>query len=133
VPSRCPDISTLAIHGGRSLESHASSLLFPLYQTGIFVHDAVGVDKGFSYSRVSNPTVDALEKAIGALEGTPPAVCFRTGMAATTTLFLSVLKAGDHAVLSQVVYGGTIRLFHEVLDNLGVQLVVRRYFGSRRG
>ena len=114
------DISTVAIHGGRSLDSHASSILFPLYQTSTFVHDAVGVDKGFSYSRVSNPTVDALEKAIGALEGTPPAVCFRTGMAAVTTLFLSVLKSGDHAVLTDVVYGGTMRLFREVLDHLGI-------------
>jgi len=113
-------VSTLAIHGGRSLDSHASSILFPLYQTSRFVHDAVGVDKGFSYSRVSNPTVDALEKAIGALEGTPPAVCFRTGMAAVATLFLSVLKSGDHAVISDVVYGGTMRLFREVLDGLGI-------------
>ncbi len=112
--------STVAIHGGRSLDSHASSILFPLYQTGTFVHDAVGIDKGFSYSRVSNPTVDALEKAIGALEGTPPAVCFRTGMAAIATLFLSMLKSGDHAIISNVVYGGTIRLFREVLDNLGI-------------
>jgi cystathionine beta-lyase/cystathionine gamma-synthase len=112
--------STLAIHGGRTLDSHASSILFPLYQTSTFVHDAVGVDKGFSYSRVSNPTLDALEKAIGALEATPPAVCFRTGMAAITTLFLSVLKAGDHAVISDVVYGGTMRLFREVLDGLGI-------------
>jgi cystathionine beta-lyase/cystathionine gamma-synthase len=112
--------STVAIHGGRTLDSHASSILFPLYQTSTFVHDAVGVDKGFSYSRVSNPTVDALEKAIGALEGTPPAVCFRTGMAAITTLFLSVLRSGDHVVLSDVVYGGTMRLFREVLDHLGI-------------
>jgi cystathionine beta-lyase/cystathionine gamma-synthase len=112
--------STIAIHGGRSLDSHASSILFPLYQTSTFVHDAVGVDKGFSYSRVSNPTVDALEKALGALEGTPPAVCFRTGMAAVTTLFLSVLKSGDHAIISDVVYGGTMRLFREVLDSFGI-------------
>jgi len=111
---------TVAIHGGRTLDSLASSILFPLYQTSTFVHDAVGVDKGFSYSRVSNPTVDALEKALGALESTPPTVCFRTGMAAITTLFLSVLKAGDHAVVSDVVYGGTMRLFREVLDNLGI-------------
>ncbi len=114
------DIATVAIHGGRSLDSHASSLLFPLYQTGTFVHDAVGVDKGFSYSRVSNPTVDALERAIGALEGTAPAVCFRTGMAAESALFFSVLKAGEHAILSEVTYGGTIRLFREILEPLGV-------------
>ena len=112
--------STLAIHGGRSLDSHASSILFPLYQTSTFVHDAVGVDKGFSYSRVSNPTLDALERAIGALEDTPPAVCFRTGMAAETTLFLSLLQSGDHVVLSDVVYGGTMRLFREVLGHLGI-------------
>jgi len=112
--------STVAIHGGRTLDSHASSILFPLYQTSTFVHDAVGVNKGFSYSRVSNPTVDALEKAIGALEATPPAVCFRTGMAAITTLLLSVLKTGDHAIVSDVVYGGTMRLFRVVLDNLGI-------------
>jgi cystathionine beta-lyase/cystathionine gamma-synthase len=112
--------STVAIHGGRTLDSHASSILFPLYQTSTFVHDAVGVNKGFSYSRVSNPTVDALEKAIGALEATPPALCFRTGMAAITTLLLSVLKTGDHAIISDVVYGGTMRLFREVLDNLGI-------------
>lgn len=112
--------STIAIHGGRSLDTHASSILFPLYQTSTFVHEAVGVDKGFSYSRVANPTVDALEKAIGALEDTPPAICFRTGMAAVSTLFLALLKSGDHVVLSDVVYGGTIRLFNEVLENLGV-------------
>lgn len=112
--------ATIAIRGGRTLDSHAGSILFPLYQTGNFVHDAVGVDKGFSYSRVSNPTVDALEKAIAALEGTPSAVCFRTGMAAITTLLFSILRSGDHAILSDVVYGGTIRLFREVLDHLGV-------------
>jgi cystathionine beta-lyase/cystathionine gamma-synthase len=112
--------STVAIHGGRTLDAHASSILFPLYQTSTFVYDAVGVNKGFSYSRVSNPTVDALEKALGALEATPPVVCFRTGMAAITTLLLAVLKTGDHAIISDVVYGGTMRLFREVLDNLGI-------------
>lgn len=112
--------ATLAIRGGRELDRNANSILFPLYQTGNFVHEAVGVDKGFSYSRVSNPTVDALEKALAAIEGTPSAVCFRTGMAAVTTLFLSALRAGDHAILSDVVYGGTIRLFREVLDHLGI-------------
>lgn len=118
--SRYSNVSTLAIHGGRSRDSHASSILFPLYQTSMFVHDAVGVDKGFSYSRVSNPTVAALEEVIGALEGTPAAVCFKTGMAAESTLFLSLLKAGDHAIISEVVYGGTMRLFRELLDGLGV-------------
>lgn len=113
-------IPTIAIHGGSSPESYADSVVFPIFQTATFAQEEVGVTKGHSYSRVSNPTVDALERSIGALEGTPPAVCFRTGMAAETTLFLSVLKAGDHAIISDVVYGGTVRLFDEVLHGLDI-------------
>jgi cystathionine beta-lyase/cystathionine gamma-synthase len=113
-------ISTLAIHGGRAPDAHAEAVVFPIFQTATFGKQEVGIAKGHSYSRVSNPTVDALEQAIGALEGTPQAVCFRTGMAAITTLFLGTLRAGDHAVISDVIYGGTIRLFDEVLNGLGV-------------
>ena len=114
------DFSTLAIHGGRTPDAHAEAVVFPIFQSATFAHQEVSVTKGHSYSRVSNPTVDALEQAIGALEGTPQAVCFRTGMAAVTTLFLSTLKAGDHAILSDVIYGGTVRLFAEILNGLGV-------------
>ena len=114
------DFSTLAIHGGRAPDAHAESVVFPIFQSASFGQQEVGVTKGHSYSRVSNPTVDALEHAIGALEGTPQAVCFRTGMAAVTTLFLSTLNAGDHAILSDVIYGGTVRLFVEILNGLGV-------------
>jgi cystathionine beta-lyase/cystathionine gamma-synthase len=110
----------LAIHGGRALDTHAEAVVFPIFQTATFGQEEVGVTKGHSYSRVSNPTVDALEQALGALEGTPPAVCFRTGMAAVTTLFLATLKAGDHAIISDVIYGGTVRLFDEILNGLGV-------------
>jgi cystathionine beta-lyase/cystathionine gamma-synthase len=101
----------LAIHGGVSPDAAFGAILTPIYQSTTYVQEAVGVHKGFTYSRAANPTVDALEKALGALEDTPPAVCFATGMAAITTLFLSVLKAGDHAVISDFVYGGTVRLF----------------------
>ena len=113
--------ATLAIHGNRVYDSHSNAILFPICQSATFSQDTVGQAKGHSYSRVSNPTVDALEQAIAAIEGTPGSVCFRTGMAAITTLFLSVLKSGDHAVLSEVIYGGTVRLFHEVLAGLGVE------------
>lgn len=65
--------------------------------------------------------MDALEKAIGALEGTAPAVCFHTGLAAESSLFFSVLKAGDHAILSKVLYGGTIRIFREILNPFGIK------------
>jgi cystathionine beta-lyase/cystathionine gamma-synthase len=115
------DFATIAIRGGRALDSHASSLLFPLYQTGTFVHDAVGVDRDFSYSRVSNPTVDALEKAIAALEGTKHALCFRSGLAAESALFFTLLRPGDHVVLSEMLYGGTIRLIREILEPFGIK------------
>lgn len=116
------DQQTVAVHGGRIAESHADSVVFPIFQTATFAQTSVGVNKGgFSYSRVSNPTVDALERTLGAVEGTPPAICFRTGMAAIATLFFTVLKAGDHAIISDVVYGGTVRLFRELLGGLGVQ------------
>ncbi len=78
--------------------------------------------KGFTYSRAANPTVSALEAALGALEDTPPAVCFATGMAAISSLFLAILKAGDHVVVSDVVYGGTVRLFQQILTNFSVDV-----------
>src|SRR5580700_3945308 len=113
--------ATVAIHGGQSPDPATGAILTPIYQSTTFVQQAVGVHKGFTYSRAANPTVDALEHALGAVEKTPPAVCFATGMAAITTLFLSLLKSGDHAVISDVVYGGTVRLFQQLLGGLGIE------------
>ncbi|HMF90390.1 MAG TPA: PLP-dependent aspartate aminotransferase family protein [Candidatus Angelobacter sp.] len=112
--------ATVAIHGGLSPDPATGAILTPIYQSTTYVQEAVGVHKGFTYSRAANPTVDALERALGALEGTPPAVCFATGMAAIATLFLSVLKTGDHAIISEVVYGGTVRLFQQLFQGLGI-------------
>ena len=112
--------STSVIHAGLSADPATGALLTPIYQSTTYLQEAVGVHKGFTYSRADNPTVAALERALGALEGTPPAVCFATGMAAISALFLSVLKSGDHAVISDVVYGGTVRLFQQILNGVGV-------------
>ncbi|MBX3379278.1 MAG: PLP-dependent transferase [Phycisphaeraceae bacterium] len=113
-------IDTLAIRGGREPDPTTGAILTPIYQSTTYAQDAVGVHKGHTYSRASNPTVSALEDALGALENTPPAVCFSTGLAAITTLFLALLKAGDHIVVSDVVYGGTVRLLNLVLEPLGI-------------
>ena len=113
--------STLAIHAGAPRDLHANSILFPIHQTTAYVQEAVGVHKGHTYSRTSNPTVDALEQTIAVLEGTQATLCFRSGMAAITTLCLSLLKSGDHVIISEVVYGGTVRLFRQVLGELGIQ------------
>lgn len=115
------NFNTLAIHGGLEPDPQTGAILTPIHQTTTYAQPAVGVDRGYTYSRVSNPTVDALERALGAIENAPPAVTFKTGMAAITTLFLSMLKSGDHVVVSEVVYGGTVRLLGELLSDLGIE------------
>lgn len=113
--------STTAIHGGLSPDPETGALVQPLVQSTTFVNEAVGKDRGYAYSRVSNPTVSALEAQLGALEDALPAVCFGTGLAAETALFLAVLKAGDHVVLGDAIYGGTVRLVGQVLSGLGIE------------
>lgn len=113
--------STTAVRGGLTPDPATGAVLTPIYQSTTYHQQAVGVHKGFTYSRAANPTVSALEEALGALEDTPPAVCFATGMAAISALFLAILKTGDHVVVSDVVYGGTVRLFQQILTNFGVE------------
>jgi cystathionine beta-lyase/cystathionine gamma-synthase len=113
--------STTAVRGGLRPDPATGAVLTPIYQSTTYHQQAVGVHKGFTYSRAANPTVSALEEALGALENTPPAVCFATGTAAISALFLAVLKAGDHVVVSDVVYGGTVRLFQQILTNFNVE------------
>lgn len=113
--------ATTAVRGGVVPDPATGAVLTPIYQSTTYHQEAVGVHKGYTYSRAANPTVSALEAALGALEDAPPAVCFATGMAAISTLFLAVLKSGDHVVVSDVVYGGTVRLFQQVLNNFGVE------------
>ena len=111
---------TRSVHGGLSPDPTTGAILTPIYQSTTFVQEAVGVDKGYTYTRAGNPTVAALERNIGALEDALPAACFATGMAATTALTLTLLRAGDHVVCGDVVYGGTVRLLRQVFDKFGV-------------
>jgi len=96
-------------------------MLTPIYQTTTYRQEAVGQDKGFTYSRSGNPTVSGLERRLAALEGAEFCTCYATGMAATTALCLALLRAGDRVVCSQAVYGGTVRLFQQVLAPFRVQ------------
>jgi cystathionine beta-lyase/cystathionine gamma-synthase len=114
------NIETLALHAGAAPDPTTGALLTPIYQTTTYTQEAVGVDKGYTYSRAGNPTVSALERRLAALEGAEYATCFSTGLAATTALFLGLLKAGDRVVLSEAVYGGTVRLLREILAPFGV-------------
>jgi cystathionine beta-lyase/cystathionine gamma-synthase len=111
---------TLALHAGAAPDPATGALLTPIYQTTTFRQEAVSRDKGFTYSRSANPTVSALERRLAALEGVDYCTCYATGLAATTVLCLALLRAGDHVVVSEAVYGGTVRLFNQVLASFGV-------------
>ena len=111
---------TLALHAGAVADPTTGALLTPIYQTTTYRQEAVGKDKGFTYSRSANPTVSALERRLAALEGADFCTCYGTGLAATTALCLALLRSGDHVVASQAVYGGTVRLLDQVLGPFGV-------------
>ncbi|HEY6803254.1 MAG TPA: PLP-dependent aspartate aminotransferase family protein [Pyrinomonadaceae bacterium] len=111
---------TLALHAGAVADPTTGAILTPIYQTTTYRQEAVGVDKGFTYSRSANPTVSALERRLAALEGADYCTCYGTGLAATTVLCLALLRAGDHVVASQAVYGGTVRLLKQILEPFGV-------------
>jgi cystathionine beta-lyase/cystathionine gamma-synthase len=115
------EFDTVALHAGTYPDPATGALITPIYQTTTYRQDAVGRDKGFTYSRSANPTVSALERRLAALEGAEFCTCYATGLAATTALCLALLRAGDRVVVSQAVYGGTVRLFRQVLEPFGVQ------------
>ena len=115
--------STLSIHAGVNPDPVTGAINPPIYQTATYAQEAVGVNKGHTYSRSSNPTVSMLEKKLAAIERTKiPAVCFATGMAALTTMALAMLAKDEHVVCSDVVFGGTVRLFAGVLAKFGIQI-----------
>lgn len=97
------------------------SLVAPIVQSTTFCREGVGSRARHQYSRVSNPTVSALEDVLGALESAPPAACFTTGLAAETALLLALLGRGDHVVCGRAVYGGTTRLLQRILAPLGIE------------
>src|ERR1700676_3665562 len=98
-------IETVALHAGSTPDPTTGAILTPIYQTTTYRQEAVGKDKGFTYSRSGNPTVSALERRLAALEGAEFCTCYATGLAATTALCLALLRAGDRVVVSQAVYG----------------------------
>lgn len=113
--------NTLALHGGTSPDPVTGAMLTPIYQTTTYAQRGVGQDKGFTYSRSANPTVSALERRLATLEGAEFCTCYATGLAATTALCLALLRAGDRVIVSQAVYGGTVRLLQQVLAPFGVE------------
>lgn len=115
--------STKQIHAGVVPDPATGAILTPIYQTTTYVQESVEgyLAKGYSYSRSGNPTVRALEKKLAILEDGADCACFSTGMAAIHAVLLAFLNAGDHAIVSDVAYGGTYRLCTKVFSRFGVE------------
>ncbi len=117
--SKKPGFATRAIHAGQEPEPTTGAVNMPIYATSTYVQEEIGKHKGYEYSRVSNPTRDRLETNLAALEGGIAAKVFASGMAAINAV-VTTLKAGDHVVAGHNLYGGTPRLFNQVLVNFGL-------------
>ena len=110
---------TAAIHVGQDPDPTTGAAVVPIYQTSTYVQEAVAQHKGFEYSRTDNPTRRALETCLSALDGAKHSLAFASGMAAITTLAMT-LEQGDRVLLADDVYGGTYRLFAKVMTDLGI-------------
>jgi cystathionine gamma-lyase len=112
--------ATRAIHDGQPPDPATGAVTVPIYQTSTYAQAEVGLHKGYDYSRTSNPTRAALEACLASLDGGRFGLAFASGMAAEDTL-LHLLETGDHVVACDDVYGGTFRLFHRVLEKVGLR------------
>ncbi len=105
---------TICIHAGQEPDPSTGAIITPIFQTSTYVQDELGKHKGFEYARTQNPTRLALEKNLAAIEGGKAAYAFASGMAAIGAI-ATMLKSGDHVVVTDNTYGGTFRLFDKVL------------------
>ncbi len=114
---------TRQVHAGVEPDPTTGAILTPIHQSTTFVQPSVDeyMAKGYTYSRSGNPTVRALEDRLTDLDGGVDTASFATGMAAINGVFLAFLEAGDHAVVSDVAYGGTYRLATKVFARFGVE------------
>jgi cystathionine beta-lyase/cystathionine gamma-synthase len=112
--------ATLAIHAGQQPDPLTGAVSVPIYPTSTYVQEELGKNKGYEYSRVSNPTRTRLEENLAALEGGIASRVFASGMAATNAI-CTLFKAGDHVVCGHDLYGGVPRLFNQVLANFGLE------------
>jgi cystathionine gamma-lyase len=112
--------STRAIHAGQSPDPTTGAIMTPVYMTSTYVQESPGVHKGWEYSRTHNPTRKAYENCMASLENGKYGFAFASGCAATTTI-LHMLKAGDHVIAGDDMYGGTFRLFDKILKHSGIE------------
>jgi cystathionine gamma-lyase/cystathionine beta-lyase/cystathionine gamma-lyase/homocysteine desulfhydrase len=117
---RQPGFATRAIHAGQQADPLTGSIGVPIYPTSTYLQEELGKNKGYEYSRVSNPTRNRLEENLSALEGGTTSRVFASGMAAINAL-CTRFQSGDHVVSGNDLYGGVPRLFNQVLTNQGLE------------
>lgn len=111
---------TKAIHAGQEPDETTGAVIVPIYQTSTYVQRGIGKHKGYEYSRTSNPTRAALEKCLASLEEAKFGLAFSSGMAAISTV-MNLLKAKDHIIVCDDLYGGTYRLFEKVYKDYSLE------------
>ncbi|STY43588.1 Cystathionine gamma-synthase [Listeria grayi] len=117
------NLKTTAVHGGISIDELTGAVNVPVYQVSTFKQTAIGKHKGFEYSRSGNPTRLALEELVKELEDGVQGFAFSSGLTAIFTVF-SLLKAGDHVIVGDDVYGGTYRLLTQVLNKQNIHFSI---------
>ncbi|MBS1784565.1 MAG: PLP-dependent transferase [Acidobacteria bacterium] len=110
---------TLCIHAGQQPDPLSGAVMTPVYFTSTYLQEGLGKHKGFEYARTRNPTRDAVQGNLAALEGGKQAIAFASGLAATQAI-LELLDGGDHLVLGNNVYGGTFRLVDKIMARFGI-------------
>lgn len=120
-------LATRAVHAGQVPEPRSGAVMTPIYQTSTYVQEGLGRHKGYEYARTANPTRQALERNVAALEGGRHGFAFGSGLAALDAV-LKLLKAGDHVVCGENLYGGSHRLMERVYTRFGLEFT---YVDSR--
>ncbi|MDP3557927.1 MAG: cystathionine gamma-synthase [Bacteroidota bacterium] len=111
---------TKAIHAGAEADPSTGAIMTPIFQTSTYVQEAPGKNKGFGYARGKNPTREALQKNIAALENGKYCICFSSGMGATDAV-MRMLRPGDEVITGDDLYGGSYRLFTKIYENYGIK------------
>jgi len=111
---------TRAVHAGQRPDPLAGAIMTPVYLTSTYVQEELGRNKGYEYARGKNPTREALERNVAALEGGTHGFAFSSGMGTVDSL-MKLFRAGDHIICSENVYGGTFRLFDKILRHFGLE------------
>ncbi len=111
---------TKAIHAGVEPDEATGAIMTPIYQTSTYVQEGVGKNKGYEYSRSSNPTRHALEQNLAALENGKYGACFGSGIAAIDCV-LKMLNPGDEVISTNDLYGGTFRIFKTIFEKYGIK------------